>query len=82
MHKEDPLQPTATFDNVQVTSKAHFLEEVFGHKRATRKHCKSDYDFIYSKLKSKDARGLTPKENIFCGACEGIPFFFAFLASV
>ena len=33
MHKEDPQQPYVAFDNVQVTSKVHFLKEVSGPKR-------------------------------------------------
>ena len=32
MQEEDTQQPSATLDNVQVTSKAHFLEEVAGHE--------------------------------------------------
>ena len=74
MKKEDPKQPTPALDNVQVTSGAHFLEEVPGPKRATRKRCRSCYDILSKNEGAKKARDLARKVNTYCGACEGKPF--------
>ena len=74
MKKEDPKQPTPALDIVQVTSWAHFFEEVPGLKRATRKRCRSCYDILSKNEGEKKAKELARNVNTYCGACESKPF--------
>ena len=67
IHKEDPQQPAATFDSVHVISRAHFLEEVPGHKKATTSFARNQ--------RAKKARVSALEESTYCGVCEGRPFF-------
>ena len=78
MHKENPQQPIPTFDNVLTTSKAHFLMEVPGPKKAVRKRCRPCYDPLSNNKGAKKARVLTRKVKQYCDACKDESFLCIF----